>query len=235
VKIAILTSLFGSKGNLRSLTEEELGYKSFDLGYFAFVDRVHEAAEGWKQVVGPQYSFDKVYPHRRNHKMYKMLPHLFIPEEYDTYVWLDSCQSLKTNPRQICKEYLRDNDIAVFDHPYRNCAYAEAVVCAQSQIEITKYVQDTIDFLQSDGYPQNNGLYEMSCFIRKNNKVTQELGYRWFELMCRFSSRDQITFPYVLHKLKNELKISILPGYIHHPDGNQFFLKVEEPELIKKY
>ena len=164
-----------------------------------------------------------------------MLPHLFIPEEYEIYIWLDSCQSLKVNPRQICKERLRKNDIAIFDHPYRNCAYQECLVCAQSGIEDPSYVQNTIDFLQSEGYEQNNGLYEMSCFIRRNNEITQELGYRWFELTCRFSSRDQTIFPFVLNKLKDKINISILPGYIHHPDGNQFFIKLEEPELIKKY
>jgi hypothetical protein len=139
------------------------------------------------------------------------------------------------DPQKICKEYLRDNDIALFDHPYRNCAYEEAIVCAQTKIEVARYAQDTVNFLQSENYPQNNGLYEMSCFVRKNNEITQKMGYMWFELMCRLSSRDQVTFPYVLHELKNELNISILPGYIHHPDGNRLFLKVEEPELIKKY
>ncbi|MAH46090.1 hypothetical protein CMI37_09670 [Candidatus Pacearchaeota archaeon] len=235
MKIAVLTALFGSRGGLRSLTEEESSYKSFDLDFFAFVDRAHESTEGWKQITGPQYSFDKVYGNRRNHKIYKMLPHLFVPGEHEAYIWIDSCQSLKMNPRKICKEYLRDNDLALFDHPYRNCAYQEAVVCAQSQIEQTDYIQNTINFLQSEEYPENNGLYEMSCFVRKNNSATQELGFKWFELTCRFSSRDQTTFPYVLHELKDKINISILPGYIHHPDGNEFFLKVEEPELIKKY
>jgi hypothetical protein len=235
MKIAVLTSLFGSKNDLRPLTKEELSYKSFDLDFFAFVDRTYESADGWNQIVGPQYSFDKIYGNRRNHKIYKMLPHLFVPEKYESYIWLDSCQALKMNPRQICKEYLRDNDVALFDHPYRNCAYQEAVVCAQTGIENAKYIQNTLDFLTSEEYPESNGLYEMSCFVKKNNLVTQELGFRWFELACRFSSRDQIIFPYVLHKLQDKINISILPGYIHHPDGNELFLKVEEPELIKKY
>jgi len=235
MKVAVLTALFGSKSELRSLTEKELDYRdNGGVSFYAFLDRPHESATGWNQILGPEYSFDKIYGHRRNHKIYKMLPHLFAPD-HDIYIWVDSCHSVQVDPHKLCKEYLRDNDIALFDHPYRNCAYQESFVCAQSQIDQTDYIQDTISFLRSETYPENNGLYEMSAFIRRNNEATQELGYRWFELTCRFSSRDQITFPYCLFKLKDKINISILPGYIHHSDGNEFFLKLEEPELIKKY
>ena len=33
----------------------------------------------------------------------------------------------------------------------------------------------------------------------------------WWEQICRFSSRDQISFPFCLWKTKN--KISIMPGF----------------------
>jgi len=63
----------------------------------------------------------------------------------------------------------------------------------------------------------------MSCFILRNNDVTRKMGMMWWEQICRFSSRDQISFPYILWRMRKELDISILPGFIHQGDGNEIF------------
>jgi len=234
MKIAVLTSLFGSKGDLRSLSEEEASY---DVHYYAFVDRLHEEAKGWTQIIAPSFSCDPKYSNRRDAKPYKLVPSLFL-HDYDIFLWIDSCQKIKIDPHRIQKEYLRDNDIAIFDHPHRNCSYDEAYVCmTQSGVGIDHLdlISNQIKFYESVEFPKNYGLYEMSCYMMKNNYTTKQMGLMWWEQVSRFSSRDQISFPYVLWRLKEKINISIIPGYLHHPDGNQFFLKVHEPELLQKY
>ena len=233
-KIAVLTSLFGSKSPLRSLSDEEASY---EVDYFAFVDRVHEETTGWKQIVSPSFSCDPMYSHRRDAKPYKLAPYLFL-QDYDVFLWVDSCQLIKMDPNRIRKEYLRDNDVALFDHPYRNCAWAEGYVCiTQSGVGIDHpdLISSQLRFYETVGMPKNFGLYEMSCYMIRNNDVTKKMGLTWLEQVFKFGSRDQVSFPYVLWRLKDEINISIIPGYLHHPDGNDFFFKSDEAELIKKY
>jgi hypothetical protein len=237
MQIAVLTSLFGSNSDLRSLTEEETGY---NVDFYAFVDRQHEKASGWNQVISPEYTYESSWPYRRNAKIYKILPDLFLPN-YDVHIWVDSGHSVRKDPHVICKENLRENDIAIFDHPDRNCAYVEAQTVASMGIEHTDLISQQLQYFQSVGFPQNEGLYEMACYIRKRNDVTRKLGLMWWEIICRFSSRDQTTFPYVLWKLKEEINISILPGYVNrsllnwHENGNDFFLFGNQPNFVKKY
>jgi hypothetical protein len=46
--------------------------------------------------------------------------------------------------------------------------------------------------------------------VQRNTHLTQRMGWKWWEQICMFSSRDQISFPFVCHQLG--IKPSILPG-----------------------
>ena len=61
------------------------------------------------------------------------------------------------------------------------------------------------------GYPRNNGLYELPVSIRKNTDNIKILNLRWWEQICRYSSRDQISMPFVLWK--TNITPKLLPGY----------------------
>jgi hypothetical protein len=58
-----------------------------------------------------------------------------------------------------------------------------------------------MEYFESTKYPKNNGLYELPCSIRKNTEIINKMNLMWWEIICRYSSRDQISLPYVLHKL----------------------------------
>jgi hypothetical protein len=60
--------------------------------------------------------------------------------------------------------------------------------------------------------------------------VTIDFGLAWFEQVCKFSSRDQLSFPFVLWNFEERLKVKILKGncskYIGTPfenEGNIYF------------
>jgi len=232
MKIAVLTSLFGSNSALRSLTDEENGY---GVDYYAFVDRKHEGSTGWNQIVSPEYSYEPVWVHRRNAKIYKILPDLFLPD-YDVHIWIDSGHIVIKNPHVICDENLGNSDIAIFSHPLRVCAYSEAQTVDALKIEHRDILSQQLQYFRSVGFPRNDGLYEMGCFVRRKNDITSKMGLMWWEMICRFSSRDQISFPYVLWKLKDDIKISKLSGHIGcYGGGNEICIYGQQPELVKKY
>ncbi len=231
MKIAVLTSLFGSKSDLASIKT-----KHDNVDYLAFVDREHKTTEGWQQINSVQFSDDPYYPHRRNAKPAKIIPSLYAPG-YDYYVWMDAVHDLTVHPKDLVDDYLIDADLSVFSHPYRQCAYQEAKVCGNSKIDDTSYIRQQILYYQEAGFPVDYGLYEMSCFVLRNNEITRKMGMMWWEQICRFSSRDQISLPYVLWRMRKELEISILPGYIHEGDGNKIFpyLNLEKKCLMYDY
>jgi hypothetical protein len=231
MKIAVLTSLFGSESDLRSLSMWE---REYEVDYFAFLDRKHNDSLGWNQIVSPDFTYDLTWSYRRNAKIYKILPNLFLPD-YDVHVWVDSGQTVIKDPHLICEEYLKDSDIAVFKHSDRNCVYDEMQKVVELKMEHPPLIGQQRRYLESIKFPEDQGLYELACFVRKNNNATHQMGLMWWEIICRFSSRDQISFPQVLWRMQNNIKISILPGLVNHWRGNEFFSYGEQPSLIKKY
>ena len=71
-------------------------------------------------------------------------------------------------------------------------------------------VQSQMDFYKKCKYPHTNGLYELPVIIRKNNDKIKTLGLRWWETISKYSSRDQLSMPFVLWSLN--MKPKILPG-----------------------
>lgn len=203
MKIAVLTSLFG-KERLRSLNEWELSY---DVDYFSFVSKEHNDSYGWTQIVSPKFSHYEEWSDRRNAKIYKILPDLFLPD-YDVHVWVDSEHILIKDPHVMC-ENMSDYDMMAFSHWERSCAYEELGAISDRELDDPKSIREQLKYFYLENFPRNYGLYELPCFIRKNNKLTKEMGLMWWEMICRFTSRDQTTFPYVLWKM-NKIKINNL-------------------------
>ena len=150
--------------------------------------------------------------------MYKVLPFAFLPD-YDYYFWIDSTHTLQANPQEVISKYLSDSDVAVFKHPQRNCIYIEGEFVKQIKFDHPNLLEDQLEFYKDMCYPKNNGLYELPVRVQRNTKLTQQMGWMWWEQICMFSSRDQISFPFVCHQLG--IKPTILPGVANTIQGNQ--------------
>jgi hypothetical protein len=206
VKIAILTSMFGDRDVLQRPNSV---FK--DIDYYAFVDRIHEC-DIWKQKIGCQFSVDSKFAARRNAKIYKILPELFIPG-YDYYFWIDATHEVIVDPSEIINTYLKNSELGCFKHTTRTCAYDEGkeIINLGLHYDYPENVINQLNMYNSEGFPQQTGLWEMSCFIRKNTANIQRLNLMWWEQICRYSSRDQISFPYCLWK--TNIVPTELPGF----------------------
>ena len=210
MKIAVLTSSIGSTKLLKP--------KSFDgVDYHAFVDYEDDNTSWIKHSIIP-FSSDVRYKNRRDAKVYKVLPFAFLPD-YDYYFWIDSTHTLQANPQEVIDKYLTNSDIAVFKHPQRDCIYIEGEFVKQIKFDHPNLLEDQLEFYKDMCYPKNNGLYELPVRVQRNTKLTQQMGWMWWEQICMFSSRDQISFPFVCHQLG--IKPSILPGVANTIQGNE--------------
>lgn len=215
MKIAVVTSSIGSNRLIDPIP--------FDgVDYHAFVD---DNASNNTWITHPiiEFSNDPTYKNRRNAKVYKILPFAFLPE-YDYFFWVDSTHRLETDPCEVVDKYLKETDIAVFKHPSQNCVYDEGKEVIRINFDHQNLVEDQLSYYQDMKYPKKNGLYELPVRVQRNTPLTQRMGWMWWEQICMFSSRDQISFPFVCHQLG--IKPSILPGRANTIRGNDIMPQI---------
>ncbi len=152
-----------------------------------------------------------------NAKIYKILAHQYI--DADISIWVDGNITLLCSPKELIDEFLGDADIGVFKHPSRSCVYEEG----EELLKIMKLEQQhdiiykQIEYYKSLGYPKNNGLYENGVIVRRRSKIMEEFNNAWWAEICRWSYRDQLSFPVILNKFP-ELKLKTNTGDVRkHP------------------
>lgn len=217
-KIAVLTSSIGIN---KDLTKPKFLNKA---DYHAFLVKDEGVdVKGWNVHKAIEFSSDPKYKNRRNAKIYKIIPHLVLPG-YDYYFWMDATHSLEMDPEEVVEKYLSDSDIAVFKHPERNCIYEESKFIKKIGFDYINLIEDQMSFYRDMKYPSENGLYELSSRIQKNTELTQTMGLMWWEQICMFSSRDQLSFPFVCNQLG--IAPNILPGKATTINGNRIMPQV---------
>ena len=219
-KIAIITSLSGKRDNF---SQPSIVHNGVD--YIAFVDNPVEGGV-WQQRKICNFSTDTKYSNRRNAKIYKILPQLFLPE-YEYFFWVDVTHDVIEPPQNIINQYLQQVDITVFNHSDRNCVYDEAEIIKKIGKDNNELVDRQMNFYKEEGFPKGYGLLELPSFVRKNNHRMNEMSLCWWEQICKYSSRDQLSLPYVLWKMN--LKKSIMPGL-----ANGWNLKHLQSRLIRQ-
>lgn len=133
----------------------------------------------------------------------KLCPHLFL-KDYDISLYIDSNIDLKSNfIYQRAKELEQDLHaiISIPKHPTRDCIYEEAEILKYRGKTIPHLVNKQLSFLLNQGFPKNYGLFENNIIWRRhqNDQITQ-LGNDWWELLLKYSKRDQMGFSYCLWK-----------------------------------
>jgi hypothetical protein len=211
MKILIFTAICGIPNPLVDPIEKYDG-----VDYIAFVDKYHDCSV-WQQKKSHDFTTDDTYRGRRNAKIYKILPHLMFPG-YDYYFWVDSTHEVIQHPITIIEQYLKGGSLGVFNHHCRDCVYDEGKVVVECGLDKPELVNPQLEYYERMGYPRNNGLWELTAFIRKNTPETQVMNLRWWEQICKYSSRDQISFNVVLWTLN--IIPTVLPGIVLGMDQN---------------
>jgi hypothetical protein len=211
-RVAIVTALCG---NRESLVNPPEVFPNAD--YHAFVSKWHPDAKKWIQHEVAPFSNDPKYALRRNAKIYKILPQLFIPN-YEYYIWHDVSHNVISEPEAMCDQYLKGSDIGCFKHTQRNCIYDEGQVLKELKYDHIELLEKQIEFYRSRKYPANIGLFEMSAFICRNTPAILTLKLKWWDNICRYSSRDQLSFMYALWE--TGISPAVLPGFANGMRNN---------------
>lgn len=204
----IYSAVFGDYDNI--IAPKHI-HKNTD--YVLFTDCVDSESipEPWHVVfVDWLDTVDVQYRNRRSARHFKALPHVYMPHHVVS-VWMDMTHDVVMNPHTIEKEFLLDSDIALFKHELRDCVYAEGQAVVHYKMDHAQRVKSQLDYYKTARYPSRNGLWETPGVVRRNTTLISKVNNLWWEMMCRYSSRDQISLPYILDKHK--VKPHVLPGF----------------------
>ncbi|KAK9129972.1 hypothetical protein Sjap_010459 [Stephania japonica] len=154
---------------------------------------------------------------RLNGKIPKMLSHrLFLQARYS--IWVDSKSQFRRDPLGVLEALLwRTNSVlAISEHGARSSVYDEGKAVVKKHKATPEEVDVQLTQYRLDGFPDDkrfNGkkaLAEASIIVRENTPMTNLFMCLWFNEAVRFTSRDQLSFPYALRQL-NLQNINMFP------------------------
>lgn len=142
-----------------------------------------------------------------NARRYKILSHQFIKGDS---CWLDGNIYCKNNDAII--DLLDDYDLVVFLHPVRKDIFQEhSKALRHIPIKMQGLMAEQVASYRKEGF-DGGILVESGVLIRKDNEVIRKFNTLWWAELCRWQWRDQISFPYIAWKMKDEIKIKYLEG-----------------------
>lgn len=227
-KVVVSTCTFGGGDDLY----QPIGMSEASLQkvcYVAFWDEItlaaHEAAGhrivkdnfigNWRIVLVRNLPFRD---QRLNGKIPKMLPHRLFPHARYS-IWVDSKSQFRRDPLGVLEALLWHSNsvLAISEHGARSSVYDEAKAVVKKNKATPEEVEIQLSQYRQDGLPEDkrfNGkkaLAEASVIVREHTPLTNLLMCLWFNEAVRFTSRDQLSFPYVLWRLKVLKNINMFP------------------------
>ncbi|KAK3165441.1 hypothetical protein QOZ80_1AG0033240 [Eleusine coracana subsp. coracana] len=217
-KVVVLTCAFGGGDDLY----QPIGMVNSSIGrvcYVAFWDEVTlstQEAEGkvigddgmigrWRIIVVKGLPF---VDQRLNGKIPKMLTHRLFPKARYS-IWVDSKYQFRRDPIGVLEALLwrTNSTFAISEHGARSNIYEEGKAIVHKHKATPEEVEVQLNQYRQDGMPGEKRLHglkalaEASIIVRELNPATNHFICTWFNEVVRFTSRDQLSFPYVLWRL----------------------------------
>lgn len=190
-KLVVYTSITGNYDDLKDPL-----YVDSDIEYVCFTNNPGIKSKIWNV----EYIKDEALTNMMLAKKMKLFPHIMF-KDYDTSVWVDGSLQILGDLRLYIMKYEKLCSMLCFPHNNRNCIYSEASQCILSGKGKKEQILRQISDYYNEGYPINNGLYEMGCIVRNHNdERVVNLMEQWYKQIENYSNRDQLSFPYVCWK-----------------------------------
>lgn len=188
-KLIVYTAVFGFYDNL---IEPKGTFYGCD--FVCFTDNPSLKSDFWNVIFVDRGGMTAVEANR----WYKMHPHLLFLS-YEISLYVDANVRLLANPYDLGTASLVEGVIAVPRHPERHCIYAEAAHCVAVGKADLGVATLQMERYRQEGYPENNGLYEMNIIFRKHldSRIIGVMDCWWREF-SQGAKRDQLSFCYAL-------------------------------------
>lgn len=195
-------------GNYDTIKQPKVIAEGFD--YVMYSNDIPEQQLGvWRVRHIP---FDIAIDNTRLTRWVKTHPHILFPDyEYSLYMDANVVVDDIRYYERINDLISQGHKLSVMDHNLRWCIYEEALFLMYVDFDSVKNICREMLYIKHQGYPQNNGLNENNCILRKHNDPSiVDVNEEWWSMICRFSKRDQLSFRYSAWKYDVHIE-KILP------------------------
>jgi hypothetical protein len=192
-RIAVYTAIVGHYDCLKIPTQVDPA-----CDYYCFTDNDISWQDVWVRRDFPWHHDDPV----RMARHVKHNPQVYFAD-YDYSIWLDANLQLDCSPQALMPAQRDSWDLAVWRHPYRDCAYAEAEQCVLEAKDDADTIRAQMQRYRDQGFPEHAGLNENNVLVRRHNAAEMiELARAWWDEIVRGSRRDQLSFGFVAQHSK---------------------------------
>ena len=147
----------------------------------------------------------------RNNRWHKLHPHELFPE-YEESVYVDSNINILTDYIFNVLENTHE-DFILPRHFHHDCIYDELkfiVLCRKDSAENMKALQD---LYTDEKLPRHLGFSENNLLYRKHhNKTIIRIMDMWWNMIKKYSKRDQASLMYVMWKNQIDIKSRLIPN-----------------------
>ena len=192
--IVVYTCITGGYDNLRPIK-----YKTPGVDYVCFTDNTALTSSDWNiRMIPDKLNYLSTVKQQRYIKTH---PHEFL-KEYSESIWVDGSVDLIGDLNEFISTLDKKYDVQIQKHPQRDCIYDEAKAVVTGMKDIPENVNPQIEFYRSEEFPEHYGLSETNVIYRRHNtRSCIKLMSKWWEMIERFSHRDQLSLSYALWKL----------------------------------
>ena len=223
-KICLYTCI---TGNYDSLIEIE--NKESNVDYICFTNNRYINSKTWKVIYLDDREISDHYLSRR----IKMFATPELREKYDMLIYIDSNVKFNCNINDFLNEdcNLKDYDFIGLKHFARNSIKEEAEECLRVNKDDEKIIKNQMSFYKKEKFPDDLGLCEMCVFVwNPKSKTVMNTMKLWYDMIVKYSKRDQLSFMYSAYKSK--LKLQILPYDI---TNDKRFIRVNHRKLVEYF
>lgn len=167
------------------------------IDYVCVSDRPVQAGSVWQHLPLPFNTARGAI----NNRYVKMHPHILFPD-HDISVYVDGNIQIISAVTSYILAAMEHQSLALYQHPYRNCIYAEARECSLIGHDWQWRIATQMARYRQDGFPFNWGLFEGNVIIRDlHDPPTSRLMECWWNEYCKFVKRDQLSLTYLAWKM----------------------------------
>lgn len=161
-------------------------------------DRPRDVPPGVELVVDDPRGLDAARASRRP----KLMPHAYFPEARWS-IWIDNKSRLLKPPDAIVAALAAEDTAGFYAFPHfrQDCVYHEGQTVRENGLDHHRIILERMRTYRAEGMPAHFGLIEGHFIVRRHDDpAVAAFGEDWFDHVCRYSRRDQISFPYLVWK-----------------------------------
>lgn len=199
-KICVYTCITGNYDDLKEVRINE------GIDYICFTNNKKIKSETWKIIYIEDNKLDNHYLSRK----IKMLGDSYLDKNYTLSIYVDASIIFKKSVKEFLSNYfdLEKDLLAACKHSVRNSINEEAIACIEQKKDNEKTIRRQLSFYQEENFADNLGLLEMTLIIKRhNNPLVRKTMKLWFEMISKYSKRDQLSFMYCLFKTKLPFRV----------------------------